>query len=664
MAPDTGAPVCPHCGWRKAADAGSVLHLAPGTILNGCYLVGRVLGQSAFAITYLGWDLQLQRKITIQEYFPQAIASRAPGSSTVAPIGAEAEADFQYGLESFKSEGRKLARFGDHPCIAAVLNLFEANNTAYSVIGYLEGTTLTQFLAASGGKLSWEVAVQIMMRVMDGLREVHAQEVLHRDISPDNIYLTREGPVKILNFSAARFEAGERSLNPSVWAREGYSPEEQYLRRGNQGPWTDVYATAATLYRSITGVTPPAALERLETDTLKSPRELGIFIPPAAEAALMRGLSLHAGDRFQSVETFQAALGIIAGPPPPPPPPPAPGYTLFDAGSVGLATFLGSPIAGTVLMAINYGRLGMGGSAAAAVIMGLFLLGLSILLGYLAPAVVSMAIPIGMYFAVKTGAEYLQGPAVKSHVSQGGRLASRWAAAGIGAGFLAAIGAVILIGVYGSSLLSGPKIVVGSKDEVYYTGSATKENAQALGDALKTAGYFTDRGVTVILWKGRNGAVVSFTVKEGIWDRPETIAAFEEIGRQIAPSAGGFPIQVRLVNASREDKKDLTVGRVGIGRQDEIYYYGTATEAEALALGQALRAENYLSDSGATVFLSKGGEGTVVTFVLKDGFWEDPAHVDGFEQLVRRIAPSVGGLPIVLHLTNSHLELQRNRTVN
>ena len=323
MAPDTGAPVCPHCGWRKAADAGSVLHLAPGTILNGCYLVGRVLGQSAFAITYLGWDLQLQRKITIQEYFPQAIASRAPGSSTVAPIGAEAEADFQYGLESFKSEGRKLARFGDHPCIAAVLNLFEANNTAYSVIGYLEGTTLTQFLAASGGKLSWEVAVQIMMRVMDGLREVHAQEVLHRDISPDNIYLTREGPVKILNFSAARFEAGERSLNPSVWAREGYSPEEQYLRRGNQGPWTDVYATAATLYRSITGVTPPPALDRLHGDTLKSPRALGAAIPPDGEATLMRALAVRAGDRFQSIESFQEALQgkpkVVLTPKPPSP---------------------------------------------------------------------------------------------------------------------------------------------------------------------------------------------------------------------------------------------------------------------------------------------------------------------------------------------------------
>jgi serine/threonine protein kinase len=286
----------------------SVLHLAPGTPLHDCYLVGRVLGQGGFGITYIGWDTRLHRKIAIKEFFPQAIASRMPGGTTVAPSGPHAQTDFEHGLRSFMSEGRILAHFSDHPCIVSVLNLFEENHTGYLVMGYLEGMTLGQSLANSGGRLPYDVARGIMMRVMDGLREVHSQGLLHRDISPDNIYLTRQGLVKILDFGAARFEAGERSQSLSVVLKEGYAPEEQYRRNGAQGPWTDVYAVAATLYRAITGVTPPPALDRLHSDTLQSPRQLGVAMPSADEAALWRGLALKAGDRFQSVESFQQAL--------------------------------------------------------------------------------------------------------------------------------------------------------------------------------------------------------------------------------------------------------------------------------------------------------------------------------------------------------------------
>jgi serine/threonine protein kinase len=324
MEPRQSSGVCPLCGWNPDAGAASVLHLHPGTILHNCYLVGRVLGQGGFGITYIGWDTQLHRKIAVKEYFPQVIASRQPRSSTVVPSTAGAQADFDYGLRSFMSEGRIVARFSDHPCIVSVLNLFEENRTGYLVMVYLDGITLAQSIARAGGKLPYETARDVMMRVMDGLREVHSQGLLHRDISPDNIYLTRQGLVKILDFGAARFEAGERSQSLSVVLKEGYAPEEQYRRSGNQGPWTDVYATAATLYRAITGITPPPALDRRHTDSLESPSQLGVAMPPRAEAALLRALAVSAGDRFQSVEAFQAALGTQGGPPPPPPPPPVP----------------------------------------------------------------------------------------------------------------------------------------------------------------------------------------------------------------------------------------------------------------------------------------------------------------------------------------------------
>ncbi len=185
MAPDTGAPFCPHCGWKRGTPAASILHLPPGTLLHNSYLVGRVLGQGGFGITYLGWDLQLQRKVAIKEYLPQSIASRQPGYATVTPTTANHQTDFDYGLRSFMSEGQNLARFSDHPCITSVLTLFEENGTGYLVMGYLDGVTLAQSLAAHGGKLPYDTAREIMMRVMDGMREVHALGLLHRDISPE-----------------------------------------------------------------------------------------------------------------------------------------------------------------------------------------------------------------------------------------------------------------------------------------------------------------------------------------------------------------------------------------------------------------------------------------------------------------------------------------------
>jgi uncharacterized membrane protein len=239
------------------------------------------------------------------------------------------QSDYEYGLSRFMNEGRILARFRDHPCIVSVLDLVEENHTGYLIMGYLDGTTLKEHTARAGGKLQYEVARQIMMRVMDGLREVHSKGLLHRDISPDNIYLTRQGQVKILDFGAARFETGERSQSLSVVLKEGFAPEEQYRRNGNQGPWTDVYATAATFYRTITGVTPPSALDRLHSDSLQAPSQLGVAVPPQGQAAISRAIAVRAGDRFQSIEAFQEALASQFNPPPPPPirapePPPIP----------------------------------------------------------------------------------------------------------------------------------------------------------------------------------------------------------------------------------------------------------------------------------------------------------------------------------------------------
>jgi hypothetical protein len=217
--------------------------------------------------------------------------------------------------------------------------------------------------------------------------------------------------------------------------------------------------------------------------------------------------------------------------------------------------------------------------------------------------------------------------------------------------------------VMGRQVLSyGPKVTIGAKDEVYYSGSATENDAKAVGDKLKQMGYFTDRGFTVFLSKDKGDTVVSFVVKEDAWNKPKMIAGFDEIGREIAPSIGGFPIKVRLVDSSRETKKEVTVGKAIIGTKDVIYYFGSAMEADAKALGQALVTAGYLVDRGVTVLLSKG-DGTVISFVVREGAWEEPATLAAYEKFTRQVASSVGGLPIKLRLVNPRLEVKKEMTV-
>jgi serine/threonine protein kinase len=301
---------CPHCGWQETVTPESPHYLAPRTTLQEQYLLGRVLGHGGFAITYLAWDLNLARKLAVKEFLPSGIATRAAGSTSVVTYSGQAKTDFEYGLEKFLEEARVLARFQNHPGIISVLNFFRANGTAYLVMEYLEGTTLKDYLAANGDKIPFDTAVKLMMPVMDALREVHKTAILHRDISPDNIYVTTGGLIKVLDFGAARYALSDRSQNLSVILKTGYAPEEQFRSKGKQGPWTDVYAVGATIYRAITGNIPPPAPDRLDQDEIERPSLLGVSIDGRAENALLKALAVRAPDRYQSMEDFQEALAL------------------------------------------------------------------------------------------------------------------------------------------------------------------------------------------------------------------------------------------------------------------------------------------------------------------------------------------------------------------
>jgi serine/threonine protein kinase len=312
------APVCPHCHWDPSRELPNSSHLPPGTVLRGRYLIGVALGQGGFGITYLAWDLQANRKLAVKECFPVAFSARgADGRSVSALNSTSARQALAFGLAKFASEGQALQRFRNRPGVVSMLDFFQENGTAYIVMAYVEGRTLEKYLADHGGAISFAEALPIFLAVMAALQEIHAAGLLHRDISPANIYIASDGQPKLLDFGSARWAVREKTQHLTVIFKEGFTPFEQYYSSGHQGRWTDVYALAATLYRALTGKLPPPALGRAAGDNLVPPSRLGIVIPPAAEAALLRGMAVRYENRYQTIEAFRSGLLAKALPAPP-----------------------------------------------------------------------------------------------------------------------------------------------------------------------------------------------------------------------------------------------------------------------------------------------------------------------------------------------------------
>ena len=339
-----------------------------------------------------------------------------------------------------------------------------------------------------------------------------------------------------------------------------------------------------------------------------------------------------------------------------------PHFTLFDAQSVTIATLFGTPVAGSVLMAVNDKRLGAAGKGYLLILAALVVTGIVCLAGYSLPAGATTPIAIALLIGMRYTAVKMQGPIIAAHVATGGKLGSRWVAFGLGVFFMIVLFLAIFVPAYFTSMHK--KVIIGSNDEVFYTGSATSADAQALGQQLKTLGYFKDRGSSVSLDKGTAGTALSLVVKDGIWNQPGIMDEEEEVAREVAPAVGGFPLHLKLMNAQEEVKKEAVVGKYTTDKKDEIYYLGTASDHDAQALAQALTREEYLSGNGATVLLTRNDGQTILTFVVSDGYWNDPQHVSGFEDVVRAVAPSIGGLPITLRLVSTSLDTKKEVKVN
>ena len=299
---------CPYCGFDLAENEKKYpVALRAGTVLNDRYIVGRVLGQGGFGITYLAWDTQLEAKVAIKEFMPGELATRVEGT-TVSVLSADRSEDFTYGAERFQEEARTLAKFIGNPNIAAVTSYFDENDTSYFVMDYIEGISFKTYIANHGGKVSVEDTLNVMIPVLRALTAVHQEGFIHRDVTPDNIYITKDGMVKLLDFGSARYSIGDKSKSLDVILKVGYAPKEQYIRRSRQGPYTDVYSCAACFYAALTGFLPPEALERLDRDELVPVSQCGVDIPEYLDKAILKGLAVQPEDRFQSAEEFLEAI--------------------------------------------------------------------------------------------------------------------------------------------------------------------------------------------------------------------------------------------------------------------------------------------------------------------------------------------------------------------
>ena len=299
---------CPICGYEPSIDAGKFPNSLPhGSILKERYIVGRVMGQGGFGITYAALDFATKKLVAIKEYLPEVLAGR-DSTGSVRTHSAQRSEDFDQGKLGFLDEANTLVDFKENSHIVNIHDFFEENGTAYFVMEFVRGMSLKKYVKSMGGRLGEEEANRILLPIMNALCEVHAKGIIHRDIAPDNIIVTAQGSAKLIDFGAARYSTGEKSQSLDVILKHGYAPKEQYTRRGKQGPFTDVYAMAATYYFAVTGRVPPDAIDRTEEESLIAPSTLGIELARDTEAALMKALEVQHADRYQSMGEFMQAL--------------------------------------------------------------------------------------------------------------------------------------------------------------------------------------------------------------------------------------------------------------------------------------------------------------------------------------------------------------------
>ena len=298
---------CMQCGYSDINQRINPVILVPGTVLKERYYMGRLLGAGGFGITYLAKDMETGERVALKEYLPSTLAIRDPDTLDVYAASTESQQIFLHGRDMFLKEAEILRLFRGHELMVQVMDSFTLHGTAYFVMEYLDGINVKQLMKSRGGIIPCQMVEEIMRQTGEALQAVHQKGLLHRDISPENIIITLEGNMKLIDFGATRFYMGEKSRNLSVIIKPGFAPPEQYSSKGNQGAWTDIYALCATLWHMLSGLTVPDAPSRIDGAALPVLPKNVIRDCPKLPGVLKKGLELDYRSRFQSVEEMLAA---------------------------------------------------------------------------------------------------------------------------------------------------------------------------------------------------------------------------------------------------------------------------------------------------------------------------------------------------------------------
>lgn len=284
------------------------LELQENICLRGRYIIKKIIGSGGFGITYKAYDNHNKKNCAIKELFPRGVVTRLADGKTVSSVSPDKQKVFEHGKERFLEEAQILQRLGNVKAVVNVYDFFQENGTCYFVMEYLEGINLGQLARTKGGSLPWEAVAEIVSDVGTVLVQVHRMNIFHRDISPDNIFITYEGNVKLIDFGNAKNIVRADGDRLSVVLKPGFAPLEQYSTSGHQGTFTDVYSLACTMYFILTGNKLPDAMDRVKGVRYVTLEQLGY--PEYISVAIDKALALKYRERTQTIQGFLRDLRI------------------------------------------------------------------------------------------------------------------------------------------------------------------------------------------------------------------------------------------------------------------------------------------------------------------------------------------------------------------
>ncbi len=300
----SGETICAHCGYDQNTTT-LANYLKPGTLLHERFLIGKMLDANGESVTYIGFDTSVECKVRIREYFPEGLCSRVPNSSII-NVNYEHLAQYKSLMAEYTELNKALARMRNLNHLNPAIDMFAENNTTYAVYEYLEGRTLLDYLKENAGELKWDTVRCIFSPLFTSLSLLHNAGVLHRGLSPETIFVTDKGEIKLTGFCISAVRTNDTELDAELF--DGYAAPEQYFADRQQGTWTDVYGICAVLYRILTGCRATDAMSRQDYDNLVPPNELNPKIPENVSNAIMNGLLLNGAARVRTITDLVTML--------------------------------------------------------------------------------------------------------------------------------------------------------------------------------------------------------------------------------------------------------------------------------------------------------------------------------------------------------------------